>query len=85
MTATDIAPDEHSVEVGQVATPEFEAANERLKQRQGLLLALPAYLYLAVFFALPLVIVLVYSLATRNRFGGNRPIGMEPRLLCPSG
>lgn len=70
MTATNVAPNERPVEVGQVATPEFEAANERLKQRQGLLLALPAYLYLAIFFALPLVIVVVYSLATRNRFGG---------------
>lgn len=33
-------------------------------------MALPAYAYLAVFFAAPLLIVIVYSVATRNRFGG---------------
>ena len=53
-----------------VVTPEFERTNERLKRRRGLLLALPSYLYLLVFFAFPLVIVVVYSFATRNRFGG---------------
>jgi len=53
-----------------IATPEFEAANEKQKRRRGLLLALPAYAYLAVFFAVPLVIVFVYSFATRNRFRG---------------
>lgn len=53
-----------------VATPEFEAANERNKRRRGLLLALPAYLYLIVFFAVPLLIVVVYSFATRTRSGG---------------
>lgn len=53
-----------------VATPEFEHAAERAESRRGFLLALPAYAYLVVFFALPLAIVLVYSFATRNRFGG---------------
>jgi spermidine/putrescine transport system permease protein len=52
------------------ATPEFELANERNKRRRGLFMALPAYLYLVLFFALPLIIVVVYSFATRNRFGG---------------
>lgn len=33
-------------------------------------MALPAYAYLIVFFAFPLGIVVVYSFATRNRFGG---------------
>jgi spermidine/putrescine transport system permease protein len=32
-------------------------------------MALPAYAYLIIFFALPLVIVFVYSIAIRNRFG----------------
>ncbi|MEM9041172.1 MAG: ABC transporter permease [Actinomycetota bacterium] len=50
------------------ATPEFEQANERAKRRRGFLLALPAYAYLVIFFAVPLVIVAVYSFATRNRF-----------------
>lgn len=53
---------------GAVATPEFEAANERQKQRRGLLMALPAYIYLTLFFTIPLGIVVVYSFATRNRF-----------------
>ncbi len=53
-----------------LATPEFEAANEKQKRRRGLLLALPSYLYLIVFFAFPLLIVVLYSFATRNRFGG---------------
>ena len=52
------------------ATPEFEVANERNKRRRGLLMALPAYVYLILFFAMPLLIVVVYSFATRNRFGG---------------
>ncbi len=54
--------------VGDVVTPEFEAANERNRRRRGFLLALPAYAYLVVFFAAPLLIVGVYSFATRNRF-----------------
>jgi len=52
------------------ATPEFEAAAERQESRRGFLMALPAYAYLVLFFAVPLVIVVVYSFATRNRFGG---------------
>lgn len=58
------------IEGGEVATPEFEAAHQRQRRRHGLLLALPAYAYLIVFFALPLVIVVVYSFATRNSLGG---------------
>ncbi len=52
------------------ATPEFEAANQRLDRRRGLLLALPSWAFLTLFFAIPLLIVVVYSFATRNRFGG---------------
>ncbi len=55
---------------GLVATPEFEAANEAQQRRRGFLMALPAFAYLILFFAVPLVIVIVYSFATRNRFGG---------------
>ncbi|MDH3299493.1 MAG: ABC transporter permease [Acidimicrobiia bacterium] len=55
---------------GEEATPEFEAANIAQERRRGLLIALPAYLYLIVFFAIPLVTVVVYSFATRDRFGG---------------
>lgn len=46
---------------------EREARRERTKE--GLLLAAPAYVYLVIFFAVPLVIVLVYSFATRGAFG----------------
>ena len=55
---------------GEPATPEFEAANVRQRRRLGLLIALPTYLYLLVFFAVPLVVVIFYSFATRDRFGG---------------
>ncbi|MFN3217810.1 MAG: ABC transporter permease [Acidimicrobiales bacterium] len=57
-------------EVGEAATPEHEAAALRAQSRRGFLMALPAYFYLVLFFAIPLVIVLVYSFATRNSFGG---------------
>ena len=72
MTVVDRPPtrDEVDQEIGQAATPEFEAAFEAHKRRRGLFMALPAYAYLVVFFAIPLVIVVVYSFATRNRFGG---------------
>lgn len=53
------------VEVGE----EVERRLRRAERRRGLLLALPAYLYLLVFFALPLAIVLVYSFATRTSTG----------------
>jgi len=59
-----------TTEAGSVATPEFEAAFEAQKRRRGFLMALPAYAYLVIFFAIPLLIVVVYSFATRNRFGG---------------
>lgn len=54
----------------EVATPAFEAAAARASSRRGLLMALPAYTYLIAFFAVPFVIVVVYSFATRTRTGG---------------
>lgn len=65
MTAVEVP-----IPAAEIATPEFERAAVKAASRRGLLLALPAYAYLLFFFALPLVIVLVYSFATRNRFGG---------------
>ena len=47
-----------------------EESARRAEARRGFLLALPAYAYLVLLFAVPLVIVVVYSFATRNRFGG---------------
>ncbi len=52
------------------ATPEFERANAKVQSRRGFLMALPAYAYLVLFFALPFVIVIVYSFATRTSSGG---------------
>jgi len=53
----------------EAVTPELEAAAERADRRRGLLLALPSYVYLIVLFAIPLVIVLVFSFASRSRTG----------------
>lgn len=55
---------------GALVTSGRVMVGEKAERRQGLLLALPAYLYLILFFAIPLGIVIVYSFATRNRFGG---------------
>ncbi len=50
-------------------TPELEAAAERAAARRGLLIALPSWAYLTLFFAVPLLIVFVYSFATRSATG----------------
>ena len=65
MTITsDPHEEEHKI------TPQFEKAAQKRESRRGFFLALPSYLYLVIFFVIPLFIVLVYSFATRNRFGG---------------
>jgi spermidine/putrescine transport system permease protein len=46
-----------------------ERRARRAESRRGFLLALPAYAYLVVFFALPLVIVGLYSFAIRTPIG----------------
>lgn len=68
MTAVEERPAQASE--GAEATPEFEALAERQERRRGVFYALPAYLYLLVFFAIPFLIVVVYSFATRTRTGG---------------
>jgi spermidine/putrescine transport system permease protein len=70
MTLLDHPIDDQDSPEVEVATPEFEAAARRSEARRGFLLALPAYAYLTVFFVVPLVIVFIYSFATRNIFGG---------------
>jgi spermidine/putrescine transport system permease protein len=50
-------------------TPELERAAERAESRRGLFISLPAYVYLVIFFAIPLVLVLVYSFASRSSTG----------------
>lgn len=50
-------------------TPELEKAAARAESRRGFLISLPAYAYLILLFAVPLVLVLVYSFASRSSTG----------------
>lgn len=50
-------------------TPELEQAAIRAESRRGFLIALPAAVYLVLFFAIPLILVFVYSFATRSSTG----------------
>ena len=50
-------------------TPELEAAAERAESRRGFLLAVPGWVYLIIFFAIPLAIVVLYSFASRSATG----------------
>jgi len=51
-------------------TPQFEVLRQKQRSREGFFMALPSFLYLVVFFAIPLLIVVVYSFAKRGRSGG---------------
>jgi spermidine/putrescine transport system permease protein len=59
----------------------------RAESRRGLLIGLPSLTYLVLFFAAPLVIVLVYSFGTRSRTGrtilGDWNVASYGRLLDP--
>ena len=66
LDALDQASIDASVRLGE----EVEARLAKANRRRGLLLALPAYFYMVLFFAIPLLIVLVYSFATRESSGG---------------
>jgi spermidine/putrescine transport system permease protein len=61
------APDET-----EEASPELEARAERAQAWRGFFTALPSYVYLVFFFAIPLVTVYIFSFASRSRTG--RPI-----------
>ncbi|MBU1866417.1 MAG: ABC transporter permease, partial [Actinobacteria bacterium] len=50
-------------------TPDLERRAERAERWRGFRLAVPAYVYLIVLFAVPLVLVGVYSFASRSRTG----------------
>ncbi len=69
MTAIDERPVDPGVEEPPAATPAFEAAAENADARRGFLLALPGYVYLLVFFVIPVLIVFVYSFADRTPGG----------------
>ncbi len=68
MTLTD----ERKSSEEEAANPELERGAERREAWRGFLHAVPAYAYLIVFFVLPLVIVFVFSFASRGRTG--RPL-----------
>ena len=63
--AVDVPTADDHVLVGE----EVERQLRRADRRRGLLLALPAYVYMVLFFGLPLLIVLAYSFSTRSRTG----------------
>lgn len=54
------------------ASPELERKAEQQRARRGLFTALPSYVYLIAFFAIPLIAVFVFSFASRSVTG--RPI-----------
>jgi len=56
-------------DVLETALGEAERREEAAQRRRGLILALPSFAYMILFFAVPLVIVLVYSFATRTSSG----------------
>ncbi len=62
MTMLDDRPSE-------VANPELEKKAERAEGWRGFFIALPTYAYLVFFFALPLVIMGLFSFAGRSRTG----------------
>ena len=68
-------------------THELESDAVKVASRRGVLIALPSWVYLTVFFAVPLVIVIVYSFATRSSTGLTRLTGWNidsyRRLLDP--
>jgi spermidine/putrescine transport system permease protein len=68
MTMIDERPDE----LVEAANPELERKAERRESWRGFFHAVPAYVYLIAFFVLPLIIVFVFSFASRGRTG--RPI-----------
>ncbi len=68
MTMLDEGPDSPS----EAANPELERRAERRESWRGFFHAVPAYAYLVAFFVLPLIIVFVFSFASRGRTG--RPI-----------
>jgi spermidine/putrescine transport system permease protein len=51
------------------ASPELEKAAKRAESRRGFLISLPSFAYLIIFFVLPLILVFVYSFATRDSTG----------------
>jgi spermidine/putrescine transport system permease protein len=53
----------------ETVTPELEKAAKRAESRRGFFISLPAFAYLIIFFVVPLILVFVYSFATRDSTG----------------
>jgi spermidine/putrescine transport system permease protein len=66
-------------------TPDLERSATRADSRRGFLMALPGYAYLVIFFAVPMLIIFVYSFGTRSPTGktilGNWNINSYKRLF----
>jgi spermidine/putrescine transport system permease protein len=72
---------------GEEALAELEQDHLRADARRGLLIALPSWIYLTILFALPMLIVLVISFASRSSTGLTRlsdwNLGSYRRILDP--
>jgi len=70
----DVEPPRQDTEHAAPLGPGLERRAEKAASRRGFLVGLPSYAYLVLFFALPLLIVVVYSFATRS-VRGNTVLG----------
>jgi spermidine/putrescine transport system permease protein len=66
MTAPPIADEKAST---SPVTPELERAAIKAEARRGFFISLPAFIYLVLLFVFPLLLVFVYSFATRDATG----------------
>jgi spermidine/putrescine transport system permease protein len=66
MTAPPIADEKEST---SPITPELERAAIKAEARRGFFISLPAFIYLVLLFVFPLLLVFVYSFATRDSTG----------------
>jgi len=86
MTLLD-EPAEASKEEQEAANPRLERKARRKESWRGFFHAAPAYVYLTFFFTLPLLVVFVFSFASRGRTGSPRLEGWNleswSRLLDP--
>ncbi len=69
MSETAVRPDDTATADLDAELGRAEARRDRAERRRGLLIALPAYAYMVLFFVVPLFIVLLYSFATRTSTG----------------
>jgi spermidine/putrescine transport system permease protein len=63
------APPVTEPEATAAVTPELELAARKAESRRGLIISLPAFIYLVLLFVIPLLLVFVYSFATRDSTG----------------